>query len=233
MPSIIPVYDEFGGYAGTAAKGFNNPRNPVAERDGVANNRGFGTSGFGNIYIEVDPIPGLTLRSSIGGSYSNFYNWSYGRLQYENSENNSAFSYNEGGGFGFAWVLTNQATYSKRFGFHSVKAIVGQEALNDGSGKNMSGNGLNPFSTDPNYITLSTVSASGKQVNSGYFKGVNFYSLFGQVEYNFNERYYLTGVVRRDGSSRFGATAGMVCSLLLGSLACVVRKLHERYSGYF
>ncbi|MBC8154775.1 MAG: TonB-dependent receptor plug domain-containing protein, partial [Bacteroidetes bacterium] len=30
MPSIIPVYDEFGGYAGTAAKGFNNPRNPVA-----------------------------------------------------------------------------------------------------------------------------------------------------------------------------------------------------------
>lgn len=207
MPSIIPVYDEFGGYAGTAAKGFNNPRNPVAERDGLKNNRGFGTSGFGNIYVEVDPIPGLTLRSSVGGSYSNFYNWSYGRLQYENSENNSAFSYNEGGGFGFAWVLTNQATYSKRFGFHSVKAIVGQEALNDGRGKNISGNGLNPFSTDPNYITLSTVSASGKVVNSGYFKGVNFYSLFGQVEYNFNERYYLTGVVRRDGSSRFGANS--------------------------
>jgi hypothetical protein len=34
MPSIIPVYDEFGGYAGTASRGFNNPRNPVASRDG-------------------------------------------------------------------------------------------------------------------------------------------------------------------------------------------------------
>ncbi|RYF62697.1 MAG: SusC/RagA family protein, partial [Cytophagaceae bacterium] len=30
MPPIIPVYDVFGGYAGTAAKGFNNPANPVA-----------------------------------------------------------------------------------------------------------------------------------------------------------------------------------------------------------
>ncbi|MEM6770498.1 MAG: TonB-dependent receptor plug domain-containing protein, partial [Bacteroidota bacterium] len=31
MNPIIPVFDEFGGYAGTRAPGFNNPRNPVAE----------------------------------------------------------------------------------------------------------------------------------------------------------------------------------------------------------
>jgi len=30
MPTIIPVYDVKGGYAGTAAPGFNNPGNPVA-----------------------------------------------------------------------------------------------------------------------------------------------------------------------------------------------------------
>lgn len=41
MPSIIPVYDEFGGYAGTAARGFNNPRNPVANRNGLLDNRNF------------------------------------------------------------------------------------------------------------------------------------------------------------------------------------------------
>ena len=29
MPTIIPVYDEFGSYASTKAAGFNNPRNPV------------------------------------------------------------------------------------------------------------------------------------------------------------------------------------------------------------
>ncbi|NBB22754.1 SusC/RagA family TonB-linked outer membrane protein [Runella sp. CRIBMP] len=205
MPSIIPVYDEFGGYAGTAAKGFNNPRNPVASRDGLANNRSFNANGFGNIYAEWDPIPGLTLRSSLGGQYNNFYNWGYSRLQYENSENNSAFGYNEGGGWSFGWVLTNTATYKKQFGKHNVEVLAGQEALNTGKGRNMSGNGLNPFSTDINYVNLSNVSASGRVVNSSLFSGVNFYSLFGRVNYIFNDKYIITGVVRRDGSSRFGA----------------------------
>nr|WP_169705083.1 TonB-dependent receptor [Runella slithyformis] len=205
MPSIIPVYDEFGGYAGTAAKGFNNPRNPVASRDGLANNRSFNANGFGNIYAEWDPIPGLTLRSSLGGQYNNFYNWGYSRLQYENSENNSAFGYNEGGGWSFGWVLTNTATYKKQFGKHNVEVLAGQEALDTGKGRNMSGSGLNPFSTDINYVNLSNVSASGRVVNSNLFSGVNFYSLFGRVNYIFNDKYIVTAVIRRDGSSRFGA----------------------------
>ena len=205
MPTIIPIYDEFGGYAGTAARGFNNPRNPVANRDGASNNRGFSGNGFGNIYLEYDPIPGLTLRSSLGGNYANFYNWNYSRLQYENSENNSAFGYSEGGGFSFGWVLTNTANYKKRFGKHNVDLLVGQEALNTGSGRNINGNGQNPFSTDPDYVSLSTVSATGRNVFSSQFKGVNFFSVFGRANYIYNDKYILTGVLRRDGSSRFGA----------------------------
>jgi hypothetical protein len=41
MPSIIPVHDVFGGYAGTVSKGFNNPRNPVATREGLKDNKAF------------------------------------------------------------------------------------------------------------------------------------------------------------------------------------------------
>ncbi len=202
MPSIIPVFDEFGGYAGTAAKGFNNPRNPVATREGLLNNRGFGLGGNGNVYAEVDVIPGLVVRSSLGGGFSNFYNWGYSRLQYENSENNSAFGFNEGGGFSYNYVFTNTANYKKQFGQHGVDVLVGQEALNTGKGRNMSGNGFDPFSTDPNYVNLSLVGS--RQVNSSLFNGVNFYSLFGRVNYIFNDKYIVTGVVRRDGSSRFG-----------------------------
>lgn len=207
MPTIIPIYDEFGGYAGTAAKGFNNPRNPVANRQGASNNRGFEGQGFGNVYVEFDPINGLTLRSTLGGQYSNNYGWNYGRLQYENSENNSAFSYGEGGGFNLAWVLTNTANYKKRFGKHNVDLLVGQEALNTGSGRFINGNGQSPFSIDPNYVNLNTVNANGRVVGSGYYKGVNFYSLFGRANYIFNDKYIITGVVRRDGSSRFGANS--------------------------
>ncbi len=137
MPSIIPVYDEFGGYAGTASRGFNNPRNPIANRDGQANNRGFNAAAFGNVYAEWDIIDDLTFRTSAGGQYNNNYFWNYTRLQYENSENNSAFGYGEGGGFSFGWTFTNTLAYKKKIDKHDFNVLLGQEALNSGAGRNI------------------------------------------------------------------------------------------------
>lgn len=203
MPSIIPVYDEFGGYASTAAKGFNNPRSPVANQQGLLNNRNFNALANGNVYVELDVIPGLTLRSSAAGNYNNSYFWNYGRWQYENSENNSAFSYGEGGGYSFGWTFTNTASYKKAFGKHNIEVLAGQEALNTGAGRNLNANGLNPFSQDINYVTITTL-GNRNPPSSNLFKGVNFNSYFGRAIYTFNDKYILTGVIRRDGSSRFG-----------------------------
>lgn len=204
MPSIIPVRDEFGGYAGTAARGFNNPRNPVASREGLENNRNFNANAFGNVFLEVDPIENLTFRTSIGGQYDNFYGVGFSRLQYENSENNSAFGYNEFSGYVFRWTFTNTLTYTKKWGQHNVRALLGQEALNTGAGRNMSAVGQNPFSEDPNFVNISNLPVSTRQVNSSQFKGVNFLSYFATARYTFNDKYIVDAVVRRDGSSRFG-----------------------------
>jgi TonB-linked SusC/RagA family outer membrane protein len=204
MPSIIPVRDEFGGYAGTAARGFNNPRNPVANREGLLDNRNFNANAFGNVYLEVDPIENLTLRTSIGGQYNNFYNVGFSRLQYENSENNSAFGYNEGAGYFFSWTFTNTAQWKKTFGIHAFDVIVGQEALNTGVSRNISATGQNPFSQDPNFITISNLPVATRIVNSGQGLGVNFLSYFSRVNYTLNDKYLFSAVIRRDGSSRFG-----------------------------
>ena len=202
MPSIIPVYDEYGGYAGTAAKGFNNPRNPVAERDGVANDRGFGAGGLGNLYLEIEPIDNLTIRSSIGGTFgSSFYKY-YSRLQYENSENNASFAYGEGSSHFLNWTFTNTAAYKLKFGESSLDLLGGIEAINSGQGRFTDASGLNPFSNDVNYINLNTV--SNRVVSSGYFNQPTFFSVFGRVNYGFREKYYVTAVLRRDGSSVFG-----------------------------
>ncbi len=202
MPSIIPVYNVFGGYAGTAAGGFNNPRNPVAARDGQKDDRNFNALAFGNVYAEYDVIPGLTLRTSIGGSYTNYAYKFYGRWQYENSENNSAFTFGQGSGYNFGWTFTNTANYRKTFDDHNLDVLIGQEALNTGAGWDVSATGLNPFSWDPNFVNLTQTSS--RVVNSSQYLGVNFYSLFGRVNYSLKEKYILSAVVRRDGASRFG-----------------------------
>ena len=207
MPSIIPVYDEFGGYAGTKAAGFNNPRNPVANLDRQKDNRGFQGSAFGNIYLEYDPIPDLTIRTSIGGNYGAAYFWNYFARQYENSENNSAVTYGEGANQFFAWTFTNTLSYKKTFGDrHSLDILLGQEALNNGYGRNMQGNGLNPFSEDRDFVNLTTTTPGAtRTVQSFNFNGVNFSSYFGRLNYAFSDKYLISAVLRRDGSSRFGS----------------------------
>ena len=204
MPTMIPVYDEFGGYAGTAARGFNNPRSPVANREGISNNTNFNANAFGNVYVEFEPIKDLVFRSSIGGQYNNFYGVGYSRLQYENSENNSAFGYNEFSGYSMQWVFTNTAQWKKTLDRHSFDVLAGQESLNTGAGRNIGASGQNPFSEDPNFITISNLPVSTRIVNSGQFLGVNFLSYFGRFNYAYNDKYLFSAVVRRDGSSRFG-----------------------------
>ncbi|MEK6477623.1 TonB-dependent receptor [Catalinimonas sp. 4WD22] len=203
MPMIIPIYDEYGGYAGTAATGFNNPRNPVANRQRASDNSGYSILGFGNIYGEVDILEDLTFRSSLGGGYSNSYSNFYGPPQYENSENNSTFNYGENASAFLNWTFTNTLRYEKTFNRHTLNLLGGVEALNTGTGRFMSGTGQNPSFADPNYITLTNT--SNRIVNSGYVKGVNFFSYFGSAKYIYDDKYIINGVIRRDGSSRFGA----------------------------
>ena len=203
MPTIIPVYDEFGSYASTRAAGFNNPRNPVRrlERNN-GSDKGYNANGFGNLYLLFKPVEGLTLKSSIGGQYNNFNFVNYGFRYLGDSEPQNSNSFSEGGGYVFGWVFTNTATYQGQFGNHGITVLGGIESLNTGKGRFFSGSGINPFSTDLDFQNLSTVQSP--QVGSNLFSGVNFFSMFGKIDYNFNEKYYLTGVLRRDGSSRFG-----------------------------
>lgn len=203
MSPIIPVYNEFGGYAGTAAPGFNNARNPVATIDGDSNDQGFEVQLFGNIYLEFEPIEDLVFKTSYGGTYSNFNQQNYTRRQYENSENNSAFSYSQSSAYVTEWVWTNTVNYSFDVGAnHQFGVLGGIEALNTGTFKSMSGNGINPFAETTDFVNLSTV--ENRNVNGGNGNGINFSSYFGRLTYAFKDKYLFTGVVRNDGSSRFG-----------------------------
>ncbi|MFC4097934.1 SusC/RagA family TonB-linked outer membrane protein [Euzebyella saccharophila] len=203
MSQIIPVYDEFGSFASTKAAGFGNPRNPVRVlKNDDGNDQAYGIGGTGNVYVLLKPIDGLTLRSSLGGTYNNSHYVSYSYRYLGDAEPQANNGFSEGSSYFFGWTFTNTASYDKTFGKHRIKALAGVEALNTGKGRNINGSGTNPFSTDVDFQSLSVV--QNPVVNSSQFKGVNFYSIFGKLDYNFDEKYYLTGVLRRDGASRFG-----------------------------
>ena len=205
MHPLIPVYDEFGGFAGTRAAGFNNPRNPVAEREGVKDNQNFSGAGFGNLYAEFDPIESITLRSSIGGRFLQYNGNFYNRQTYENSENNASFGYGEFQGYFFDWTFTNTARFTQSFDQHNFNLLVGVEALSTGNGRTSGASGINPFSRSLDFINLSNVNQPQNAANSNILVPSKFFSIFGSLNYNWNDRYYFTAVLRRDGASRFGA----------------------------
>lgn len=203
MPTIIPVRDEFGSFASTRASGFNNPRNPVRQQTlNAGSDKAYNIGGFGNLYLLIKPIESLTFRTSLGGGYNNSHYVDYNFRYLGDSEPEASDSFSEGSSYNFNWTFTNTLTYDQLFGKHKFKALVGYEALNTGAGRFINGRGINPFSTSLDFQNLNVVQSP--TVNSGQFKGVNFASFFGKLDYNFDDKYYLTGVLRRDGSSRFG-----------------------------
>lgn len=204
MSPIIPIYNQFGGWAGTSAPGFNNARNPIAQIEGDKDDRFFQVGIFGNVYLEFEPIENLVARTSFGGGYANTNGLDYTRRQYENSENNAAYSFSQFSNYQTQWVWTNTLNYSFDVGAdHSFGVLLGQEALNTGTARGMNGSGINPFAETTDFINLSTV--ENRVVNGFNANGVNFSSYFGRLTYDFKDKYLVTAVVRNDGSSRFGA----------------------------
>jgi len=204
MNPLIPVHDIMGGWAGTAAKGFNNPSNPVANQTRAKDNKGHAFGVFGNVYAEVDLVKDLTFRTSFGGGLFSFYANGITSRTYENSENIGNDLLFENAGYGYSWTWTNTARYQHTFGIHDIKALVGIEAIRDGAGRNLSGTGLNPFTNVVNYRTLTTTQSSGRTVASDGSPGNDIFSIFGKVDYTLMDRYLISLVLRRDGSSNFG-----------------------------
>lgn len=202
LAPAIPVRNEFGGYGGTRAQGFANPTNPVANREQQDNNTNRNLSAFGNVYAEVDIIEGLFFRSLVGGNYGTFAGRFFNRAQYENAENSTNVGYGEFSGFNYNWVFTNTVNFNYDLGSaHNIQGLVGYEALSTNNGYSTNSSGQNPFSTDPTFVNIGLV--QNPVVFSGYGTPNNYASILGQLQYNYNSKYYVTLVGRQDQSSGF------------------------------
>ena len=198
---IVPIYDEFGGWAGSASPGIGLSGNGVAGLDNAQDDRDFTAQAFGNVYMELEPFEGLVFRSSFGGQFVTANNRRYGKEGYYNRGKPQA-NYSQFSSYASRWTWTNTANYKKTIGIHDLDILLGQEALNQGSGRTISGAGIDPFSQNVDFVGLSTV--SNRTVDGSPFNGVRFSSYFTRLNYVYNDKYIASIVMRRDGSSRFG-----------------------------
>jgi TonB-linked SusC/RagA family outer membrane protein len=101
----------------------------------------------------------------------------------------------------FDWLWENTLAYDKTFGKHTINFVAGVTAQKN-QVDSMSGTGIPPNNTVQSlYQATAVVFNTGPGQNGQTI--TTLASTFGRLSYNFDERYYITGTVRRDGSSKF------------------------------
>lgn len=200
---IIPVYDIKGNYAGGSGPGLGDAANPVAIQERTKNDRAYNYRLFGNIFAEADILKYFTLRTSFGGEVNSGTSHSFQYPTYENAENSQLNQYSQSSTSGYNYTWTNTLSYHQTFGKHDLKALVGVESYQSRLDI-LGGTRQNYYSFDPNYVNLSTGASDG-QSNYSYAltPPEGLFSYIGRLDYSYNDKYLLSAVIRRDGSSKF------------------------------
>jgi len=100
------------------------------------------------------------------------------------------------------WTINNVLNYETKFGeSHTFSAMAGFEAIKK-SGKSLSASDKGFPVEQPELIFIGN--GSGKFVQSSQGAGAStLASFFGRANYDYKGKYYVSGTLRRDGSSKF------------------------------
>jgi TonB-dependent starch-binding outer membrane protein SusC len=165
---------------------------------------------LGNIYLEIQPIKNLLIRSSLGinnwfGSsrqYTPVYDFGVGGTNATDQDQVRQSMYS-----GYTWTSTNTISYSfKLSDAHNFSLLLGHEAVKTLADLSIGGYNRNTLFGDPEYAYLDnapTLDPSYTTLSGRDNYGKAILSYFGRLSYDYREKYLLTAVLRRDASSNF------------------------------
>ena len=184
--------------------------NSLQESD-LSEREGKGVRVQGNVYLEVNPIRELKLRTAFGFRANTSYSRSYTPIyqltatnykEYDSVSQSSSVSTN------WTWELT--ANYRKTFAeAHTFEALAGTSIESTGWGMNLSGTRSSTKFATWESANLSSVEGTLTSDENASMSGGNtvpynnLLSFFGRLNYNYRDKYLFTAIVRTDGSSNF------------------------------
>jgi len=156
--------------------------------------------------LEATILPGLRIKTNAGITYTGYTGYyfapeddrlvqQYGALA--GATQNA--SYSQSINSSFDWLWENTLAYDRTFGKHTINFVGGVTAQKN-QYNSMAGSGIPPNNTimdlAQSTAVVFTAGQNGQTLTS-------LASEFGRINYNYDERYFLTGTLRRDGSSKF------------------------------
>jgi TonB-linked SusC/RagA family outer membrane protein len=176
--------------------------------------KSFNTLGTG--FLEYEIVDGLRFRTSISGNLYNMRNSFYwnDKQKYGYSAVLAAQG-NAGDAYMFNWLSENTLTYDKKFGDHAFTGLLGYTSQKQRDETMYVA--ANNFPNDLVHTLNAGTVTAGNTTASEW----SLLSYLARVQYNFKNKYFLTGAIRRDGKCRGLAriTNGVISRLfrLVGS----------------
>ncbi len=159
----------------------------------------------GNIFGEVNIIEGLAFKTNLGIDLAYVNGDSFRPLYFLNGAQNNTekTSVSKNVDRYFTWQWENTLIYSKKIKEHNFSALVGTTA-SESKFENLTGFNTIVPTYDPDNVYLDMATDTAWQSTGGAYHSALF-SVFGRITYDFKSKYAFTGIIRRDGSSKFGA----------------------------
>ncbi len=201
------VKDENGNPYGISTLVAQEIVNPLAYIKTRLGNYGWADNFVGNAFIEIEPISNLTFKSSFGGKLAYYGGQSFTPVSYLNgssivSQNNIYRETSKS----FGWNSENTLTYKFKVKNHNITALVGNGFYVENEIAYRSG--VTYFDIpvtnweDAAFFPDHPAEKRNSFVTESQPEKIS--SLFARVYYDFKEKYLLTGIIRRDGSTQFG-----------------------------
>lgn len=211
-PPIVPVTFADGSWAtpedfGIGMQEITNPIAMLSYTNGATNTykavgNAFASFDFGKL---AEALSGLTFRTSYGGEYALVINRGYTpKYDLDATHKTLVNGVSRGEDNYLNWNIENVLTLNKTFGSSHFTALLGHAALrNQYSSVGGSKNDVIFNDFDHAYID-NAVDPLSATVYGGYGDHTML-SYFGRINYDYKDRYMITAILRRDGSSRFGS----------------------------
>lgn len=203
-PNII--LDPNGNPYGISRRVGQEMSNPYAYEQIQQGNYGWSDNFVGDVYAEIEPVKGLKFKSNLGAKLAFWGDIGFAPLFWLNASlTNDETKYWRNSNNGLIWSLENTASYNRTIGKHSFTALLGQSSyVNNSKGIGVTYQGI-PATTFEEASMNFGISADNKTSYGYENPEYKLASLFARLIYNYEEKYLFTGIIRRDGSSRFGS----------------------------
>jgi TonB-linked SusC/RagA family outer membrane protein len=152
-------------------------------------------------YLQFNIIDGLNIKTVLGADINDVQDYYYQGLEADSRARSNQTDLDQTDTKVSTVLSETTLNYAKVFGKHDVAAVAGMEFQNTYI-KATALRGTNvPFGDIINYNLLDPADISVTERD----ETVTRRSVFGRIQYAYDDRYLLTASLRRDGDSRFGA----------------------------